>query len=300
MTTLTKKTLGVSLLCGLLLVGCNNKKEEPKTETKKEEAKEVTTVAPNCDDANVKNSLVKALSFATNEEVTALMANYNDAEKLDLVRGTQERLGEISLDLQNVKADGESCVADMVATVPSNDLERASTYYKNNNKPSIDELAQSHSLSLSEGRVSSAVRYSIKDNQATLDETPKTLAFIADVMSASAYRMAQSKAQAAANNARPAVKAQQPKPAEAPRPKPVVRERETTQERGERPQANENANEAVSNTAEQNTQRETAPQEAPKKEPTPREAPKEPAQKEPKPASDNNHEIAIEETDDTY
>lgn len=301
MTTLTKKTLGISLLCGLLMVGCNKQENEPKAENK-EKVKETTTVntTPNCDDAGVKNSLVKALSFATNEEVTALMTNYNNADKLDLARRTQQRLGQISLDLQNIQADGDTCLADMVVVVPSGDLEHASAYYKANNKPSIAELAVKHALKINEGRISSAIRYTIKDGQATLSDTPNALAFIADLMSASAYRMAQGEGRVN-TTARPAIKVQPAKPTEVARPQPVVREPNLdAQERSEPPttdnnNSTNNSNETASNTVngdlthrEPTAQRE---QSIAKKEPT----------KEPKPTpAENNGEIAIVETDETY
>lgn len=305
MNTLTKKTLGLSLLCGLMLVGCNDKQPKPestkadtKTEVKSDTQPQTPSTAPSCDDASVKNSLVKALSFATNEEVTALMANFDNADKLGLARRTQERLGQISLDLNNVRADGDACVAEMVAVIPSGDLGHATNHYKATGKPSIDELAQSQGITISEGRIMTTVRYAVADSQATLSETPKALSVIADLMSASAYRMAQGETRVN-TNARPAVKVQPAKPTEVARPQPVVREPNlnnserpsTTEPRETAPATTNETAVATPSTASEPAQEPTTAKEA-------RETPKDKPQ--PSVPVEKEGEIAIVETDETY
>lgn len=220
MNLLNKKILGISLICGLLMVGCN-KKEEPKTEPNQNS--QTTANTAQCDDASIKNSLVRALSVATNEQVGSLMANYPNADGIDLSRRTQQRLGQISLDLQNVRIDGDSCLADMVVVIPTGDLGHAEAYYQSNDKPGITERSVSQSLTIEQGRISTPVRYTIKEGRAVLTDTPRALALIADIMSASAYHMAQDESRLN-TNARPAVNVQPLEPIEVTRPNPVVRE----------------------------------------------------------------------------
>lgn len=289
----TSKLFGLSLVCGLLMVGCNKqetpaqKKDEPKAETTQTQPQ---TNAPVCDDIGAKNSLVRALSVAVNDEVTGLMSSYKNAEQLDLARRTQQQLGQINLDLQNIRADGDTCLADVVAVVPASDLTYAERYYQANGKPTLAELGQTHSVQMSDGRIVTPVRYTIQDGKASLTETPSALGFIANVVSASAYLTAQG-AGRVNTNARPAVSVQPPPRLETPRPRPVQREPEVATP------APSETNNASENT---NSEPQTPPTAKPVA-PKPETPAADTAKPEPKPAPvEGDGEIAIVETDETY
>lgn len=226
MKVLTTKTLGISLMCGVLMAGCTKKEEPaPKKEEPQQATATTTKVAPKCDDVSVKNSLVKALSTATNDQIIALMDSYEGADKLDLARRTQQRLGEVRLDLKDIRVDGEACLAKMVATLPTSDINHAERYYKSASKPNLAELARTHSVELNNGHLSTSIPYTVQNGTANLSETPSALGFIANLMSASAYHMAKGEGRIN-TNARPAVTVQPLPPMEVTRPKPAVREPE--------------------------------------------------------------------------
>lgn len=227
----TNKIVGLSLAFALLVTGCN--KQEAQTPTKSDDNQAQNTVktepttpatAPICDDVASKNSLVRALSVAVNDEVLGLMDSYKNADKLDLARRTQQRLGQINLDLQNIRADGDSCLADVVAVVPAGDLSYAERHYQASGKPSLAELGNQHSIQMSDGRIVTPVRYNIQDGKVSLSETPSALGFIANIVSASAYMTAQGAGQVDID-ARPAVNVGTPPRMDSPRPaRPALRE----------------------------------------------------------------------------
>lgn len=229
MNTLTKTPLVLSLACGMLMTACTKKPES--APTPQEEPKTVTTttttvpITPNCDDIGVKNSLARALATATNDKVATFMNNFDDADKLDLARRTQQRLGDLSLNLQNIHPDGDTCLADMVVVLPKSDIDYANRYYKSTSKLSLNELAQSYSLNLSDDRLASSVRYNVQNGQAVLSDSPSALELIADVMSSSAYQMAKNESRINTNT-RPISTVQPLAPSQSSSPKPVLQEPE--------------------------------------------------------------------------
>lgn len=289
----TNKLLGVSLVCGLLMVGCDKKEvstpkqDEPKTQTTHTKPQANTPV---CDDIGAKNSLVRALSEAVSNEVSGLMSVYKNAEPLDLARRTQQQLGQINLDLQNIRVDGNICTADAVVVVPASDLAYADRYYQANGKPTLAKLGQTHSVEINDGRIVIPVHYTIQDGKASLTETPSALEFIANVVSASAYMTAQG-AGRINTNARPAVSVQPPpRSIDASRPKPAQREPEIAM-----PTPSQSVDENTS--ADVGGELQAPPTAKPKTEVAKTEAPK----TEPKPAPvEGEDEIAIVETDETY
>lgn len=181
------KLLSLTFLSALALIGCD-KKEQPKP-SEPETVSEA--VAPNCDDASVKNSLIKALSTQIGNDVNQAMTNYPNASELDLSRRTLQRLSELTLDLQNVKAEGDSCRADMVITLPVVDATYAERHYANNNLPALANQLSQAGLSFNNGYISAPLSYVVAGSTASLKDGMQGLSAIANIMSASAYSMAQ-------------------------------------------------------------------------------------------------------------
>lgn len=184
--TLTKNTaplLLASLFTVVALSGCNQKSEPP---TNGQVATEASLA--DCDSASIKNSLVRVLSVQTSQDVNEQIVHYRDANKINLPELVQQRLSELNLDFQNISADGDTCQADMVITLPVNDIAAADRHYTSINAPSSSELATNQSLSLDEyNRIISPIRYTANNGEATLLDHPSALTVVANIMTASAY-----------------------------------------------------------------------------------------------------------------
>ncbi len=183
------RTLAIALTTLLALSACDKKKDVP-TNGEVSTNTSVQPLAPNCDDASVKNSLVMALSLQTSQDVANLMVNFPDDPMLDLPRQVQQRLANLTLDFQNIRAEGEVCVADMIINLPHTDVGYAQRYYMRNGT-SVELLAQNKGLKLDGTRIVTPVRYSVTNGQAALLDRPNALALVAEIMSASAYMMSQ-------------------------------------------------------------------------------------------------------------
>ncbi len=222
MKYLNAKTLSLGLLCGLAIVGCNKKdKQAEATPETAPEAVVVVDANPNCDDASIKNSLIQELSKQMAGDVETIVADYPNATEIDLVRRTQQRLGDLGVDLQNVRAEGDTCHADIIVTLPVVDVNYADRYFKAQGLPSIAELATEKSLNFADNRLSSAISYQVANGGVSINK-PDILSLIAQTISASAYNMAQDE-----NNVnttgRPAIKIRPLAPSEIARPSATPR-----------------------------------------------------------------------------
>lgn len=217
------KILGLGLACTLAVVGCGKKDKETKEQPTAAETPVATEVVPNCDDASVKNALVRALAGQIDGHINTAMADYPNAESLDLVRRTQQRLSTLSIDLQNAKAEGEVCHIDVIVHLPTVDITYADRYFASVNAPRLSERAAELGVSLDDGgRLTVPVSYKITDGVVDLTEPAPALSIISDAISASAYVMA--KGEGRVNTApRPAVTVRPLQPAEIVRPQPVPR-----------------------------------------------------------------------------
>lgn len=222
MKYLNAKTLSLGLLCSLAIIGCN--KKDKQAETAPETAPEAVVVVdanPNCDDASIKNSLIQELSKQMAGDVETIVADYSNAAEIDLVRRTQQRLGDLGVDLQNVRAEGDTCHADIIVTLPVVDVNYADRYFKAQGLPSIAELAAEKSLTFADNRLSSAISYQITNGNVAINK-PDILSLIAQTISASAYNMAQDE-NTVNTAARPAIKVRPLAPSEIARPNATPR-----------------------------------------------------------------------------
>lgn len=184
----TLKLCGTAIACLFALSACDKKNDVPTNG----EQSVVTPVASteqavlSCDSASVKNSLVQALSERTHQTVHGLMGGFANSSAIDLPRLTQARLGELSLDFQNIHQNGSVCIADMVITLPSEDVAYAYRYYAQTDTD-LDTLVAQKSLSLDGTTLTSPIRYGVANGQANLLEHPQALDLVAQMMSASAY-----------------------------------------------------------------------------------------------------------------
>lgn len=285
--SLNSKLLALSLACTLAIVGCNKKEQETQTPSVEAEKPVVAAdTAPNCDDASIKNSLIKALAVQISGQVETAIARSPSTDGVDLERLISQRLNELSIDLQNANVEGDVCHIDVIVNLTANDVKFANQYFASTEEPSLAERAKDSKISLDKNnRLIIPVSYQVIDGQAVIAETSsETLSIIADTVSASAHAMANSKG-TISTNARPALEVEPLEPVEI--PKPVKVEPPKTDNTQTQPKA------------------EPKPETAPKKpsepaqEPRPVAEPK-PEPKEPAPVTTNSNEISIVETDETY
>lgn len=280
--SLNSKLLAVSLACALaIIVGCNKKEKEPKTASV--EAEQLAVVAdttPNCDDASIKNSLVKALATQISTQVETAIGEYPNASELDLARLISQRLSELGIDLQNANAEGDVCHIDVIVNLSANDVKFANQHFASNEQPSIAERAKEYKISLDKNnRLIIPVSYQVVDGQAMIDESSSTaLNIIVDTMSASAYAMANGKG-TISTTTRPAPEVAPLQPVDIPKPAKVEPPKTNPAQTGQ-----PSVEPRVDNTSSE-----------PRSEPKPE--PKEPVRP---PVSTNDNEIAIVETDETY
>lgn len=286
--SLNPKLLALCVAGALAVVGCNQKEKEQKTPSvEAEKPAVVAESAPKCDDASIKNSLVKALATQISTQVDATIAKQPNAGELDLARLISQRLGELGIDLQNANADGNVCHIDVIVNLSANDVKFANQYFASTDQPSIAEQAKEYKISLDKNnRLIIPVNYQVVDGQATIDESSaKSLNIIVDTMSASAHAMASGKG-TISTATRPAPDVQPLEPVAIPKPASIEQPK-TEQPRAEQPKT------------EPKKPSETVNQE-PRPEPQPEPAKPEPKEPARPPVSTNDNEIAIVETDETY
>lgn len=327
MKALATKSVGITLLCALTLAGCNNKdKEETKTET----APPVTQISKlSCDDASIKNGLLKELTSVVEGHIVGSLDDFDDAKALDLEKHIKDRLPEIGVDLQNVRTENGLCLTDLHITLPKADLGYANRYFKAQDEPSIGEQAEEAGVEFTENTFIAPISYRVDGGDVKLDGQPAVLSLVATASGAAAYTVAKNarggndtpKASTSNNSngtaknnvaPAPAVKPRPPKPAETTN-KPVSQAPKAT----DRPRTNSDNDESRSGSASQsdkNTAR-TEPRPEPKSEPKsepraePKSEPRSEPKSEPKPepksepksaVKDTTSEITITESDDTY
>lgn len=307
------KILGLGLACTLAVVGCGKKDKETKEQPAAAETPVVTEVTPNCDDASVKNALVRALAGQIDGHINTAMANYPDAESLDLIRRTQQRLSTLSIDLQNAKVEGEVCHIDVIVHLPTVDITYADRYFASVNAPRLSERASELGVNLDDGgRLSIPVSYKVTDGVVDLTEPVPALSIISDAISASAYVMA--KGGGRVNTAhRPTVTVHPLQPTEIVRPQPVPRPDAAPAPTAQTAEPSisisrpESQDPLAAQYAEQNSSEATSPATTPAPEAAPAPAATPAPTATPAPAArpstrapQGDDEITIVETDETY
>ena len=188
--TLTLKTLTVAMACTLVLVGCNRKEKEGEVELNTPPT--VTPVAMNCDDASVKNNLVRTLSGELDKQVVALAASYPDAGVLELDRRARQRVAAFGVDLQQVKEAEGHCTAQLQVTLPMTDVSYANREFARANKPMLAEQAAALGITLNNNDtlVTAPISYRVVDGVVSLEGSPAVLEFLAQLATGSAYALA--------------------------------------------------------------------------------------------------------------
>lgn len=189
--------LMMGLVCATSMVACHKKdRHEHEADS---ESMAVQTVF-NCDDVSIKNALLRTLSTHLNTQMTDLLASYPDVERLNLAGRTQARLDELSIDLQNTRGEGESCVVDVVVPLSQQDVVYADQYFARENLSLVQERADGYGVQFgADNHLIVPVRYQPNQpatsqpatNLVNLIGDNAALTLITQTMSAATYQLIQ-------------------------------------------------------------------------------------------------------------
>lgn len=316
--------MGVSIVT---LTACEKKQEQPVEAEIKVVEPVVQEIEAVCDEPSLRNRLVDAIQAGLLDSALLSIQNYDDATRLGLEQQVRQKLGEIDIELQNVAASGATCRADVHITLPAQDIAYANKTFELTNQLALDEQAAEAGAALVGGNrlMSKGFAYTIDNNKAIIGTDNAIVNLVANTLVASAHSMA-GESRTNAQNA-PTVRLEPTQPIAAPRIQPRHEEQPTRQapepvrtdaatrpaERTEpvrRPEPLPRPSETAKPKAEQPKQQ--APKQQAPKEQAPRaEAPKPKAQPQPaakpaesapapKPVADDNVELTIVESNETY
>lgn len=183
------KVLGATGVSALLLTACSGEK---KSDEMAVATPQVQPLAVNCDDASIKNRLVREVQMVIDEHAIAQIKEFKGYEEVGLERRLGQRLTELALDLQSASlVDGETslCQADLQVLLTADDAKYyADTANQADNDEALKTYLQEHALELTaDNRVSMPVRYQVDGMTVKLDSVPNSLQELAYVLTASAY-----------------------------------------------------------------------------------------------------------------
>lgn len=177
------------LFASLLVLTACQKKSEPQEEPVVEQTNQPAPIV--CDDASTKNALIKALSVELTAAVNRAAQTYPDGDTLEIGRHAMQRLSELQLDLQEVQAQGETCSAKIVVSLPVVDVTHAERHYRSLGM-SLQEHLNASKVGFADNTLDFLVHYVPQKSSVQLESGHEALAMLADTMTASAYGMAKS------------------------------------------------------------------------------------------------------------
>lgn len=177
------------LFASLLVLTACQKKSEPQEEPVVEQTNQPAPIV--CDDASTKNALIKALSVELTAAVNRAAQTYPDGDTLEIGRHAMQRLSELQLDLQEVQAQGETCSAKIVVSLPVVDVTHAERHYRSLGM-SLQEHLNASKVGFADNTLDFLVHYVPQKNSVQLEQGHGALAALADTMTASAYGLAKS------------------------------------------------------------------------------------------------------------
>lgn len=177
----------------LALAGCNQEKP-----ASNEPAAVKPTVQPlmlSCDDASIKNRLVREVQAVLEKRTLSLIQTYDDAEAVGLERRVQQRLTELVLDLQNVQAatdKEDDCQTDLQVLFTADDIKHANAQANKNTQPNIQTVLAEHDAILANNSVTNnsvtvPLQYHISGMEVSIKHEPKVLDVLAQMLVSSVY-----------------------------------------------------------------------------------------------------------------
>lgn len=286
MKKLTVLTYAASAsLAALLMTACSKKEEDGELKVAEPTVQEIQVV---CDEPSLHNRLVDALQVGLLDGALSAVQGYEDGTRLGLEQQVRQQLSRVGVELHNVTTSGATCSADVSVTLSAEEVTHANRYFARNGLPALDEQAAEAGLALVGGNrlVAKGFSYTIEDNKAIIGADNAIVNLVANTLASSAYSMT-SETHRQARTA-PTVRLEPVAPLATLR----VAEETTSQ-----PSYTQSApQERVQ------PQAQPQPQPKPQAQPQSQAQPQAPAQKAPehKPVADEQVELTIVESDDTY
>ena len=211
-----QKVAGISMVCGLVLAGCDrsDKKDVATesaelTEQQPAASENAAATSVSCDDPMVQDRLKTVLKNTLNQQAQMLADNYANEAEVSLSSGAvSDKINGIMIDIQNAavlqaaNANGmTTCQASVSMTLPSEDLYQASQVHAANNQPSLQtRLAQNNIRINNNMLVDDAFTYVVGAQggqvQARIAGQPALIAIVGDVMAGSAFKSVMDEQQA--------------------------------------------------------------------------------------------------------
>lgn len=204
-----QQVAGISLVCGLVITGCDRSDKDESAETIEVTAEppmiDDSVVAPaiNCDDPMVQDRLKSALKNTLNQQAQTLAARYANDAQVSLSSATVSgKIDDILVDVQNAAVLQEAtangmttCQASVSMTLPSEDLYQANQVQAANNQPSLQtRLAQNNIRINNNMLVDDAFAYVVGTQggqvRTRIAGQPALLTIVADVMAGSVFKSA--------------------------------------------------------------------------------------------------------------
>lgn len=204
-----QKVAGISIVCGLVLTGCDRSEKEDTTETAElteqdsVATKDTAATAVSCDDPMVQDRLKAALRNTLNQQAQSLAADYANEAEIDLSSGSiADKTNSVVIDVQNAAVLQDTntngmttCQASVSMTLPSEDLYQASQVQAANNQPSLQSrLAQNNIRINNNMLVDDAFTYVVGTQggqvRTRIAGQPALITVVADVMAGSVLQSA--------------------------------------------------------------------------------------------------------------
>lgn len=163
---------GLSLMA-LALAGCGKQEKTEETAKPKEDvAQPVVTERPpvQCDDATIKNSVV---SLVQNELLSASVSALGNAKNLSVLeQHLKSRLAQTQVEVQNVRYENGDCQGELHIVLNPQDATTADQAFAKAKLPSLDERAVSSGVSLLGGhRLASKFAYVVQGGTVSIAPT---------------------------------------------------------------------------------------------------------------------------------
>lgn len=152
------------LVVGLMLVGCDDK---PKKTSEQQQTSQITPLAVSCDDASVKNALVREVNTNIEKALNSLISE--DDKKEVLMPIIQSRLSTLNVDLQQVTTQGETCQALVLLAVGEDELSSANRYFASKDV-SFKQIMIDADARVEDGYLVSAVTYKPTEDIVQIDD----------------------------------------------------------------------------------------------------------------------------------
>lgn len=182
--------VALMITVSLMLAACGEKPAE-KSELVVQEELQVIPIEQACDDASIKNSLVAEVRSKIDMALIEVLNDNADAKKLDLARLAQSHLSMLNIDLQKVQSQDGACQAQLLLSLPQDEMTAAEKYFKKRDV-SLETLLDDADAEYVDGYVVGDITYNKTGDKVVIEDSPM-LALFAKLTAAATHTIATDK-----------------------------------------------------------------------------------------------------------